>query len=134
MKKGKTCEGKKITVSYLTEEAATNADPSDFDVIIIVGGGATEILRINEGTVEYVKKVNDQSKLVAAVCHNAQVMISANIIIGKDLTYLVGIRDDVINSGGNYRDEEVVVDANLVTSRTPKDEPAFIREILAKLN
>src|SRR5699024_6122728 len=61
-------------------------------------------------------------------------MISANILKGKDLTYFVGIRDDVINSGGNYRDEEVVVDANLVTSRTPKDEPAFIREILAKLN
>ncbi|HLR66748.1 MAG TPA: DJ-1/PfpI family protein, partial [Virgibacillus sp.] len=51
-----------------------------------------------------------------------------------ELTCFVGIRDDVINSGGKYRDEEVVVDANLVTSRTPKDEPAFIREILAKLN
>ena len=81
-----------------------------------------------------VKEINNQSKLVAAICHGAQVMISADILKGKALTCFVGIRDDVINSGGDYRDEEVVVDANLVTSRTPKDEPAFIREILAKLN
>lgn len=132
--KGETCEGKKKTISYVTDEAAEHADPNEFDAVVIPGGSAPEALRIHEGPVEFVKKMNDQSKLVAAICHGAQVMISADILEGKELTCFAGIRDDVKNSGGKYVDEEVVVDANLVTSRTPQDEPAFIREILAKLN
>jgi len=132
--KGETCEGKKKTISYVTGEAAEHADPNEFDAVVIPGGSAPEALRIHEGPVEFVKKMNDQSKLVAAICHGAQVMISADILEGKELTCFAGIRDDVKNSGGKYVDEEVVVDANLVTSRTPQDEPAFIREILAKLN
>lgn len=132
--KGETCEGKQKTVSYVTEGSAGEADPNEFDAVVIPGGSAPEALRINEGTVDFVKKINDQSKLIASICHGAQVMISADILQNKELTCFIGIRDDVINSGGKYRDEEVVVDSNLVTSRTPKDEPAFIREILAKLN
>ena len=132
--KGETCDGQQKTVSYVTEGAAGDADPNDFDAVVIPGGSAPEALRINEGAINFVKQINDQSKLIASICHGPQVMISADVLKGKKLTCFVGIRDDVINSGGQYRDEEVVVDSNLVTSRTPKDEPAFIREILAKLN
>ena len=131
--KGETCEGKKKTVSYVTEGAAADADPNDFDAVVIPGGGSPEALRINEGTVDFVKKINDQSKLVAGICHGAQVMISADILKGKNTTCFIGVRDDVKNAGANFLDQEVVVDGNLITSRTPKDEPAFIREILNKL-
>lgn len=132
--KGVVCEGKKKTVSYQTELAAGEANASDFDAVVIPGGGAPEELRVNQGTVDFVKALNSQTKIIAGICHGPQVMISADILQGKELTCYIGIRDDVINSGAKYRDEEVVVSQNIITSRTPKDEPAFIREILAKLN
>ncbi len=132
--KGIICEGKKNTVSYEIELAASEANASEFDAVVIPGGSAPEELRVNQEIVEFVKALNNQTKIIAGICHGPQVMISADILKGKELTCYIGIRDDVINSGAKYRDEEVVVSQNIITSRTPKDEPAFIREILAKLN
>ncbi|WP_102026544.1 type 1 glutamine amidotransferase domain-containing protein [Salirhabdus sp. Marseille-P4669] len=131
--KGVICEGKQGTVSYETEIAAGEANPDDFDAVVIPGGSAPEELRINQGTVNFVKAIDERSKLIAGICHGPQVMISANILKGKTVTCYLGIRDDVKNSGAAFLDQEVVVSENIVTSRTPKDEPAFIREILAKL-
>lgn len=134
LEKGAQCEGKKGTVTYTVELAAAEAKADDFDGVVIPGGSAPEALRINEDVVRFVKEVNQQGKLIAGICHGPQVMISADVLKGKDATCYVGIRDDVKLAGANYRDEEVVVSENLVTSRTPADEPAFIREILAKLS
>lgn len=133
-KKGDLCKGKKNTVSYEIELAVANSDANEFDAVVIPGGSAPEELRVNEDVVKFVKDLNNKSKLVAGICHGPQVMISADILNDKELTCFTGIRDDIKNSGGNYKDEEVVVSQNIITSRTPKDEPAFIREILAKLN
>lgn len=132
--KGVVCNGKKNTVSYETELAAGEANANEFDAVIIPGGSAPEELRVNEATVAFIKELNNRSKVIAGICHGPQVMISADILKGKKLTCYIGIRDDVINSGARYVDEEVVVSHNIITSRTPKDEPAFIREILANLN
>lgn len=134
LEKGVQCNGKKGTVSYTTDISAGEAKSEDFDAVIIPGGGAPEALRVNDDVVRFVKEVNEQGKLIAGICHGPQVMISADILKGKAATCYIGIRDDVKLAGADYRDEEVVVSENLVTSRTPKDEPAFIREILAKLN
>ncbi|OLS35403.1 type 1 glutamine amidotransferase domain-containing protein [Bacillus sp. MRMR6] len=131
--KGILCEGKQKTVTYTTELAASEANAADFDAVVIPGGSAPEELRVNEGVVSFVKDLNQNSKVVAGICHGPQVMISADILAGKTLTCYIGIRDDVMNSGAHYIDEEVVVSQNIITSRTPKDEPAFIRELLAKL-
>jgi protease I len=131
--KGVVCAGKKNTASYETELSTAEADPNDFDAVVIPGGSAPEELRVNEATVDFVKKLNHKNGLIAGICHGPQVMISADILKGKELTCYIGIRDDVKNSGAHYIDNEVVVSQNIVTSRTPKDEPAFIREILAKL-
>jgi protease I len=133
-KKGIVCEGKKKTVSYTTELAAVEANADEFDAVVIPGGSAPEELRVNDGVVKFVKELDVRGKVVAGICHGPQVMISANILEGKTLTCYIGIRDDVINSGAAYRDEEVVVSQNIITSRTPKDEPAFISQILKKLN
>ncbi|TWI58099.1 type 1 glutamine amidotransferase domain-containing protein [Halalkalibacter nanhaiisediminis] len=133
LEKGLECKGKKETASYTTELAAKDAFASDFDAIIIPGGGAPEELRVNDDIIRFVKEVNDQNKLIAGICHGPQIMISADILKGKAVTCYIGIRDDVKLAGADYQDEEVIVSENLVTSRTPKDEPAFIREILAKL-
>lgn len=131
--KGTLCEGKKKKVSYHTEISSEDAAKEDFDAVVIPGGAAPEALRINDATVKFIQLLSEQSKLIAGICHGAQVMISANIIEGKTLTCFKGIRDDVINAGAHYVDEEVVESENIITSRTPLDEPAFIKAILSKL-
>ncbi|TQE91277.1 type 1 glutamine amidotransferase domain-containing protein [Ureibacillus sp. FSL K6-8385] len=134
LEKGAECKGKKGTVTYTADIGASEAKAEDFDAVIIPGGSSPEALRVNDDVVRFVKEVNEQGKLIAGICHGPQVMISADILKGKAATCYIGIRDDVKLAGADYRDEEVIVSGNLITSRTPKDEPAFIREILAKLN
>ncbi|MDQ0257342.1 protease I [Evansella vedderi] len=133
LEKDVVCQGKQQTVSYTVELAASEANGADFDAVIIPGGSAPEALRVNEEVVRFVKELNDQNKVIGGICHGPQVMISADVLKGKTATSFVGVRDDVINAGANFVDEEVVVSENIITSRTPVDEPAFIREILAKL-
>lgn len=130
--KGSECKGKNDT-SYTTDLAASEANAKDFDAVIIPGGGAPETLRVNDDIIKFVKDANEQGKIIAGICHGPQVMISADILKGKSATSFIGIRDDLILAGANFFDKEVVVSENLITSRTPKDEPAFIREISAKL-
>ncbi|MFC5464621.1 type 1 glutamine amidotransferase domain-containing protein [Lederbergia graminis] len=132
LEKGVTVEGKK-GASYTTEMTASEVQANDFDAVVIPGGSAPEALRVNDDIVKFVREVNEQGKLIAGICHGPQVMISADVLKGKTATSFVGIRDDVKLAGAEYKDEEVVVSENIITSRTPKDEPAFIREILAKL-
>lgn len=134
LEKGAECKGKKGTVSYTAEIGAEDAKADEFDAVVIPGGSSPEALRVNDDIVRFVKEANEQGKLIAGICHGPQVMISADILKGKAATCYIGIRDDVKLAGADYRDEEVVVSENIITSRTPKDEPAFIREILAKLN
>ncbi|WP_080845307.1 type 1 glutamine amidotransferase domain-containing protein [Cytobacillus gottheilii] len=134
LEKGAVCDGKKGTVSYTAELSSSEANASDFDGVVIPGGSAPEALRVDEDVVRFVKELNGQGKLISGICHGPQVMISADVLKGKAATCYIGIRDDVKLAGAEYRDEEVVVSENFVTSRTPKDEPAFIREILAKLS
>lgn len=124
------CNGKKNTVAYHTDISSSEAIAENFDAVIIPGGSAPEALRVNEDTLNFIQDLNHNSKLIAGICHGQQVMISANILQNKTVTCYEGIRDDVKNSGAIYVDEEVVVNSNLITSRTPKDEPAFIKEIL----
>lgn len=133
LEKGAEYKGKKGTVSYKADLGAAEAKAEDFDAVVIPGGSAPEALRINDDIVRFVKEMNQQGKLIAGICHGPQVMISADILKGKQATCYIGIRDDVKLAGAEYQDKEVVVSENLVTSRTPSDEPAFIREILAKL-
>lgn len=129
-KKNELCEGSKKTVSYHTDMSSAEALNVDFKAVIIPGGSAPEALRINEDTIKFVENMNSKSKIIAGICHGPQVMISANIIKGKTLTSYKGIKDDVINAGAHFVDKEVVVSENIITARTPVDEPAFIKEIL----
>ncbi|KXH81975.1 type 1 glutamine amidotransferase domain-containing protein [Sporosarcina sp. HYO08] len=132
LEKGVELKGKK-GASYTADVSIDEVDASEFAAVIIPGGSAPEALRVNPQVVEFVKEAHAQEKVIAGICHGPQVMISADILKGKKSTCYIGIRDDVKNAGAEYFDEEVVVDGNLITSRTPKDEPAFIREILKKL-
>jgi protease I len=75
-----------------------------------------------------------KNKVVAAICHGAWVLVSANVLKGRKATCFHAIKDDVINAGGKYVDKEVVVDGNLITSRKPEDLPAFMKAVIKVLS
>ncbi|MCF7792097.1 MAG: type 1 glutamine amidotransferase [Victivallales bacterium] len=102
----------------------------EFDGVIIPGGYAPDILRRSEEIINFVKDMDKKNKLVAAICHAGWVLVSSDILKDKKATCFSAIKDDVINAGAEFIDKEVVVDRNLITSRTPSDLPAFLREII----
>jgi protease I len=105
----------------------------DFDAVVVPGGYGPDHLRRCKKVVGFVKDMNDKGKLLAAICHAGWVLISAGVLRGKKGTSFYAIKDDMVNAGLEWVDEEVVVDSNLITSRKPADLPAFMREIIAKL-
>ena len=111
-----------------------DASAADYDLLILPGGKAPETVRLDEDAVAMTKEMFDVGKVVASVCHGAQVLISAGVLDGKNATCWAGIRDDLKAAGANYSDEEVVVDGNLITSRCPDDLPAFCRAVFDVLS
>ncbi len=108
-------------------------DTKDFDALLLPGGMAPEKLRQDKYVVEIIKSFFADNKPIAAICHGQQTMISAGILKGKCATCYPGIKDDLINAGAIYKDEKVVVDYPLVTSRRPEDLPYFMREFISLL-
>ncbi|MBP1154978.1 MULTISPECIES: type 1 glutamine amidotransferase domain-containing protein [unclassified Paenibacillus] len=130
---GERLEGKKKQVSYETDKAIKDTDPNSFDAVVIPGGSSPEGLRLNPDIQSFVQQMDKQGKPIAAICHGPQILISAGLTQNRTLTSYPPLQDDLKNAGATFKDEEVVVDRNFITSRTPKDEPAFIRETLKAL-
>jgi len=103
----------------------------DFDLVIIPGGWAPDYLRRSQVALEFVAEMNRTGKLIGAICHGGWVLISANILKGKQVTSVTSIKDDMINAGALWLDKEVVFDDNIVTSRKPDDLPIFCKTLLA---
>lgn len=112
---------------------ANDVSAADFVAVIVPGGFAPDRLRRYPAVLKLVREAFNQGKVVGAICHAGWVLVSAGILKGKRATCVPAIKDDVMNAGATYVDEEVVVDGNLVTSRVPDDLPAFCRAILAIL-
>ncbi|MGN6031409.1 MAG: type 1 glutamine amidotransferase domain-containing protein [Thermomicrobiales bacterium] len=117
-------EGKKGGSTEATE-TFDSVHAADYDLLVIPGGGSPENLRIDDGAVAFTRAFVESGKPVAAICHGAQLLISAKVLAGKKLTAVNKIRDDVANAGGIYVDEPLVIDGNLITSRVPDDLPVF---------
>jgi protease I len=83
--------------------------------------------------VKLVKDMAQSGKIVAAICHAGWMLASAEVLNGKNVTGFFAIKDDLVHAGAKYLDQEVVVDGNLITSRTPDDLPAFLRAIIKGL-
>ncbi len=133
-KAGETYTGK-YGYPLVCDRSYEQADARDFDGVVIPGGYAPDIIRRYEKANQFVREMDRQGKLVAAICHAGWVLVSANILKGRRATCFSAIKDDVVNAGAVYEDAEVVVDGNLVTSRKPDDLPAFCRaaiEVLQK--
>jgi protease I len=117
--------GSKLGYPVMADLAIADAAATDFDAVVIPGGFAPEGMRRHKPMVDFVRAVHDQGSLVAAICHAGWMLASAGIARGRKLTCVAIIKDDVINAGGNYVDEPVVQDGNIITSRLPGDLPEF---------
>ncbi len=94
---------------------------------------APDKMRRHKAMVDLVRALHDAGKPVAWICHAGWVPVSADIVRGRRVTSFPSIRDDMVNAGADWVDEEVVVDSNLISSRVPDDLPAFCKAILAAL-
>ncbi len=121
---------------YPCEVDATVSElrPKDFHAVVIPGGVAgPDRMRRHKEILDFVRAMAKEGKTVAAICHAAWVPISAGLVKGRTMTSFFSVRDDCVNAGAKWVDRDVVVDGNLITSRTPDDLPAFCRAIIAHL-
>ena len=112
---------------------ADQVSAADIDAVVIPGGYAPDRLRRYPAVLRLVREAFEQGKIVAAICHAGWVLISAGIVKDRRLTSFSAIKDDLVNAGATWVDEEVVQDGNLITSRQPSDLPAFTDAILTAL-
>jgi protease I len=115
------------------DRAVRDITADDVDALFIPGGYSPDKLRIDPDAVRFAKEFFTRNKPVFAICHAAQLLITAQVLEGRRVTGWISIVQDIRNAGAEYVDAEVVVDRNLVSSRKPEDIPAFIREALAML-
>jgi len=128
----KTYQGKKgypITVDTSVDEIRA----ADFDGLVIPGGYAPDIMRRSQKLLQLTREIFQAGKPVAFICHAGWVPISAGIVKGKRGTSVGAIKDDLVNAGLLWEDSAVVVDGNLISSRTPGDLPQFCKALIAAL-
>lgn len=113
--------------------ASKDVAASELDGIVIPGGFAPDFFRRDPATIQLVKDVVAKGKVVAAICHGPWLLCSTTALKGKRATCFFAIKDDVINAGAHYVDEETVVDGNIITARKPDDLPAFTLAVIRAL-
>lgn len=120
--------------TFQVDCALDDANPADYLAVVLPGGAINaDKLRMNEKARKFVNQVYEADKLVAAICHAPWLLVSNGLASGRKLTSYSTIQDDIRNAGGNWVDEEVVIDGNLITSRKPDDLPAFNKAIIERL-
>ena len=133
-RKGSTVTGKNCKEETKIDVGLKSADPEKYDALFIPGGYSPDHLRTDSTAVSFAKAFMDKKKPVFSICHGAQLLITAKALEGRKATGWKSIEQDMRYAKADYRDEEVVVDDNLVSSRGPKDIPAFITQSLKKLS
>lgn len=108
-----------------------NAD--DYDLLVLPGGKAPAMISKENPALAIARYFFAENKLVAAICHGPQILISAGVMQGKRATCFHTVAPEMLDAGARYEDEAVVVDGNLVTSRSPADLPMFMRETMRLL-
>ncbi|MBM7563072.1 type 1 glutamine amidotransferase domain-containing protein [Paenibacillus sacheonensis] len=133
LEKGAELKGKQGTIAYTSHLSIDEAKPEDYEALIIPGGKSPAHLIGNEKVLEFVRHMDKRKKTIAAICHGPQLLEKAGLIQGRNLTAYPELHAELNDAGGRYIDNQVVVDDNWITSRTPDDEPAFIEAIIKKL-
>lgn len=121
--------------SYNVDKTLDEAHASDYDSLMLPGGVMNpDQLRMNHKAVEFTKSFFKAGKPIAAICHAPQLLIETNALKGRTLTSYPSLRTDLENAGAIWKNEDVVVDEGLTTSRKPADIPAFIEKMLEEIS
>jgi protease I len=131
---GKQLEGKKGKETILTDKTIDEAQPADYQALLIPGGYSPDQLRADERFLKFVREFDAQKKPVFAVCHGPQLLMTAGLVKGRTLTAWRTVQGDLKAAGATVKDLPVVVDGNWVTSRQPEDLDAFSEAILKTLH
>lgn len=119
------------SIEVPVDKNISEANANDYDGLVLPGGVLNpDKLRTDGSALNFIKDFFEAGKPVAAICHGPQSLINASLVNGRNLTSYPAIKQDLINAGANWTDNEVVVDKGLVTSRSPKDLPAFNKKMI----
>jgi len=128
-----TVKGARKGTPVKIDKAVKDVSLDEFDALFIPGGYSPDKLRVDEDAVRFAGDFVKSGKPVFAICHAAQLLITAQVLSGRKVTGWKSIAQDIKNAGAQFLDQEVVEDGNLVSSRSPADLPAFIQTCLKKL-
>lgn len=117
--------------SYGIEKTFDEVSPDDYDGLIVPGGSVgADTLRMDDGAVSFVREFAEATKPMGVICHGPWLLVEADVVDGRTLTSYPSLQTDIRNAGGEWVDEEVVVDEGMVTSRDPDDLPAFCEKVI----
>ena len=129
----KSYQGKRGSAKVTVDTTVDRVKADDFDVIIVPGGYAPDKMRLHQAMVNLIREAHDKGKIIAAVCHGPQLLISADIVKGRRLTSWPSVAVDLKNAGATWVDEPVARDGNIITARKPADLPKFNKAIIEAL-
>jgi protease I len=120
--------------TFEVDRTVDDASESDYDALVLPGGVANpDFLRMNENAVRFARSFFEAGKPVAVICHGPWTLVEADVLHDRTITSWPSLRTDIRNAGGNWVDEEVVVDNGLVSSRRPDDLPAFCAKLAEEI-
>lgn len=123
--------GDKVTQSVKVDQTLTDADPQQFDALLLPGGSKNAAaLRTETLALDFVRHINQMHRPIAVICHGGQLMISAHLVKGRHMTSFPAIHEEFEKAGAFWTDKEVVRDGNILSSRQPSDIPRFNDEMV----
>lgn len=121
--------------SFTVDKTFENASLADYDAIVLPGGVFnSDNIRMDTDAQSLVLEAAGSGKPIAVICHGAWILASTDLVRGKTITSFPSLKDDLTNAGADWVDQEVVVDGELISSRTPDDLPAFNKALVAALS